>query len=374
MPKRLLIVSITMTLLPTNSIPFNPGADRSIAVMMSGGVDSSVTAYLLRREGWNVVGVTMKIPYADGCDVKRSCCGTQAAHVSGLLGIPHYFLDVREAFEKRVIEPFREWYAQGRTPSPCVDCNTEIKFDYAWNRIAAELGVDCLATGHYARVIIEGGQAYLARAVDLSRDQSYFLYGIGRDRLGNLRLPLGEFTKTRAREIAREARLPVASRQDSMELCFAGEDDYRNALGESARRPGHIIDERGEVIGEHTGIANYTIGQRKGIGIAAAEPLFVSRIDPLTNTITIAPRSALFQATVHACCVNVLIPDLTRPNTRLFGKIRSQGDPEPCTITDVSGATLTVTFTHPTFAPTPGQRLVLYDGVGRVVAGGIIGD
>ena len=374
MPKRLLIVSITMTLLPTNSIPFDPSDGKSIAVMMSGGVDSSVTAHLLRREGWNVVGVTMKIPYADGCDVRRSCCGAQAAHVAGRLGIPHYFLDVRAAFEKRVIEPFREWYAQGRTPSPCVDCNTEIKFDYAWKSISAELGVDCLATGHYARVIIEGEQAYLARAVDLSRDQSYFLYGIERDRLANLRLPLGEFSKTNVREIARKARLPVASRQDSMELCFAGEDDYRNALGESARRPGSIIDERGEVIGEHTGIVNYTIGQRKGIGIAAAEPLFVSRIDPLANTITVAPRSALFQATVHARRVNVLIPDLAQPGTSLFGKIRSQGDPEPCSITAVSESALTVTFAQPTFAPTPGQRLVLYDDGGRVVAGGIIGE
>lgn len=341
--------------------------------MMSGGVDSSVTAHLLRREGWNVVGVTMKIPYADGCDVKRSCCGTQAAYISDQLGIPHYFLDVQEAFTKRVIEPFREWYAQGRTPSPCVDCNTEIKFDYAWDRISEELGVDHFATGHYARVTVEGDAAYLSRAADLSRDQSYFLYGIKRDRLANLRLPLGELTKTRVREIAREAHLPVASRQDSMELCFAGEDDYRNALGESAHRPGSIVNEAGEVIGEHTGIANYTIGQRKGIGIAAAEPLFVSRIDPFANTITAAPRSALFATNVRACCVNILIPDLTQPGTNLLGKIRSQGDPEPCTISQID-PTLSVTFTHPTFAPTPGQRLVLYDEGGRVVAGGVIGE
>jgi len=362
-----------MKMLSTNSITFDPHAGRSIAVMMSGGVDSSVTAHLLRLEGWNVVGVTMKIPYAEGCDVRRSCCGTQAAYIADQLGIPHYFLDVTEAFTKRVIEPFREWYERGLTPSPCVDCNTEIKFDYAWRRIVEELGVEHLATGHYARVTIEGDAAYLSRAADVSRDQSYFLYGIKRERLAHLRLPLGELTKTRVREIAGEARLPVASRQDSMELCFAGEDDYRNALGESAHRPGAITNEAGEVIGEHTGIANYTIGQRKGMGIAAAEPLFVSRIDPLANTITAAPRSALFATNVRARRVNILIPDPTQPGARLFGKIRSQGDPEPCTITQ-SDPTLCVTFTQPTFAPTPGQRLVLYDQAGRVVAGGIIGE
>lgn len=362
-----------MKLLATNNIAFDNTSPRRIAVMMSGGVDSSVTAYLMKQNGWEVVGVTMKIPYADGCDVKRSCCGSQAAYVCSELGIPHYFLDVHDAFAQRVIEPFRAWYEQGRTPSPCVDCNTEVKFSYAWDSIIDELGIENLATGHYARVIADGTDAYLARAVDLNRDQTYFLYGIKRERLPKLHLPLGEFSKPEVREIARKAKLPVASRQDSMELCFAGEDDYRNALGERGKRPGHILNSAGEVIGEHTGIVDYTIGQRKGIGIAARKPLFVSDIDPSANTITVSTRTELFRREVSANCVNILIPGLIHPASRLLGKIRSQGDPEPCEITAIGECCVTVIFDNPVFAPTPGQRLVLYDESSRVAVGGVIG-
>ncbi|MCX6345010.1 MAG: tRNA 2-thiouridine(34) synthase MnmA [Armatimonadetes bacterium] len=363
-----------MRLQPPTQKPYNieTHSNKNIAVMMSGGVDSSVTALLLKQEGWNVVGVTMKIPYAQGCDLKRSCCGVQAAYVCSDLEIPHYFLDVQEVFIKKVIEPFREWYEQGKTPSPCVDCNTEIKFSHAWDCIIEQLGVDHIATGHYAQVIIDGPNAYLARAVDLTKDQTYFLYGIKRERLPRLRLPLGGLTKTEVRAIARKSRLPVASRPESMELCFSGEGDYREALGDRGGIPGAILNPDGEVIGEHTGIANYTIGQRKGMGIAARDPLFVTRIDPQANTITAADRSHLFTDTVHAENMNILIPELTQPGTIAYGKIRSQGEPDPCEITASDKSTITVRFANPIFAPTPGQRLVIYDAKSHVIAGGII--
>lgn len=339
---------------------------------MSGGVDSSVAALLLKQDGWDVVGLTMKIPYAEGCGLKRSCCGIEAAYVCRDLDIPHYYLDVREEFERCVIQPFREWYLQGRTPSPCVDCNTDLKFRLAWDFAASELGVADLATGHYATVLTDNGEAFLARASDKSRDQSYFLYGIRRDKLANLHLPLGGRTKSQVRAIARGAGLPVARRQDSMELCFAAEGDYRRVLGGYLGEPGPIVDTEGSVIGTHSGIGGFTIGQRKGIRIAAGKPLFVVDIRREDNTVVVGPRESLLAVEVYAECANILIPDMIKPGTRLFGRIRSQGEPSPCEVLFAGEVSLCVRFDEPQFAPTPGQRLVLYDCRGRVAAGGVI--
>ena len=353
--------------------PWKPGddPDRDIAVLMSGGVDSSVTALLLRDAGWNVLGITLKIPVAANCAARRSCCGLEAGYVVRELGIAHYYLDVREAFEKLVIEPFRRDYAQGRTPSPCVDCNTLIKFRLVWDFIEAQFGVRNLATGHYARVVRTEAGAFLLRGKDRSRDQSYFLYGVPRERLGHLYLPLGEMGKDAVRRLAREAKLPVARRQDSMELCFAAEGDYRAALGARAQ-PGPILDTAGNVIGEHDGIANYTIGQRKGAGVAAGKPLYVIRISAEENSITLGTREQAECRDVRAEDVNVLIPELMRAGETLYGKIRSQGEPSKCALTAADDAAVAVRFDDPQFAPTPGQRLVLYDADGRVAAGGTI--
>lgn len=355
--------------------PWTPSADtsRDVAVMMSGGVDSSATALLLKSEGWNVLGVTMSIPRAQGCDAKRSCCGMEAGYVAQALDIPHYFIDVREEFERLVIEPFRRWYLDGRTPSPCVDCNTDLKFGVVWDCIREQFGIEHLATGHYAIVTTEGNEAYLSRAADRSKDQSYFLYGICRERLGRLLLPLGGLTKTQVRKITREAGLPVARRQDSMELCFAGEQDYRKAIALEKQEPGPIVDADGNRIGTHSGIANFTIGQRKGIGIAAREALFVVGIRAEDHSVTVGPREKLHSTEVTAGCVNVLIPEELAAGTRLRGKIRSQGEPAACVVSESDGDRVSVTFDEPQFAPTPGQRLVLYDNQDRVVAGGVIG-
>jgi tRNA-specific 2-thiouridylase len=339
--------------------------------MMSGGVDSSAAALILKREGWNVVGVTLRIPFARGCEEKRSCCGMEAAYTCRSIGVPHYFVDMREEFEQLVIEPFRRWYRDGKTPSPCIDCNSRIKFELAFDLLTSELIVDRVATGHYARVVEQGGRHYLARAHHKTKDQSYFLYGITIDRLPRLLFPLGDKTKTLARKITAAAGLSVARRTESMELCFVGEGDYRKAI-DVKEVPGDILNESGFVVGRHTGIAHYTIGQRKGIGIAAKEPLFVSAIDPVANTITVAPRSALETDTVGAVEPNVMIPERLVESEVLFGKIRSQGEPAECIVTEAAADRFAVRFKVAVFAPTPGQRLVLYDEKDRVVAGGII--
>jgi len=345
--------------------------DRDIAVLMSGGVDSSVTAMILRDAGWNVVGITMRIPVAEGCGGKRPCCGLEAGYVARDLGIAHYYLDVRSEFERLVIEPFRQAYRQGRTPSPCVDCNTLIKFWLVWDFIESRFGIRHLATGHYARVLRRDDGAYLARGEDHSRDQSYFLYGIPRHRVASFHLPLGEMGKESVRRLAREAKLPVARRQDSMELCFAAEGDYRAVLGARAE-PGPIFDMNGSVIGEHDGIVNYTIGQRKGARVAAGKPLYVIRISVEDNSITLGTREQAESREVRAEEVNVLVPDLARSGETLYGKIRSQGEPSRCELVEVSESVMAVRFDEPQFAPTPGQRLVLYDAADRVVAGGVI--
>ena len=368
------IKNINMQLQPPTLEPWKPGdnPEKDIIVLMSGGVDSSATALLLKNEGWNVVGVTMKIPVAESCDVKRSCCGVEAAYVSRDLGIPHYYLDVRDAFEKLVIEKFRRSYEEGLTPSPCIDCNTLFKFGLVWDFLEESFGISHLATGHYARIVHNDSHSYLARASDKSRDQSYFLYGIPKRRLEHLVLPLGEFTKPEVRDLTHKAHLPVARRQDSMELCFAGEGDYRNALDGSSARKGSILDTNGNVLGEHEGIANYTIGQRKGIGIAGGKPLYVTRINAIENTITIGTQEDITESIVCAEEVNVLIPEKLVVGERLYGKIRSQGEPTGCTVVEVSDGKMSVEFDAPQFAPTPGQRLVLYDDNENVVAGGVI--
>ncbi|MHB0912747.1 MAG: tRNA 2-thiouridine(34) synthase MnmA [Armatimonadota bacterium] len=347
-----------------------PSTGPKVAVLMSGGVDSSVTALMLKREGCTVIGVTMKIPYAGADDCKRACCGIEAAHVCNKIGIPHYFLDVREEFHKHVIHPFLEWYKEGRTPSPCVDCNTEIKFRLAADYLLDTLGFDYVATGHYARIVNDEGESRLARARDTHKDQSYFLYGIPKKRLGRILFPLEGMNKSQTRAIAADARLPVARKEESMELCFTGQDDYRRVMDTGS--PGQILDEDGNIIGAHNGIAHYTIGQRKGIHIPHAEPLYVASIDAKANTITVAPRRSLLRDIISVVEANVLIEDALKPERKLRGKIRSQGEPAPCAVLAVGPSSFTVRFFEQAFAPAPGQRLVLYDENDHVVAGGII--
>ncbi|MHC4296021.1 MAG: tRNA 2-thiouridine(34) synthase MnmA [Planctomycetota bacterium] len=363
-----------MKLMEPSFAPWQPEKDiaQQIAVLMSGGVDSSVTAHLLRERGWDVLGVTMKIPVSCGTNV-RGCCGADAAFVCNELNIPHYFVDVTKDFEELIIEQFRQSYARGETPNPCVDCNTFLKFSLLWDFIEEQFGISHLATGHYARVSVAGGRGYLSRAKDRAKDQSYFLYGIGAERLERFVLPLGELTKEQVRSVARGLNLTVAEKAESMELCFAGEGDYRLALiGAEANREGDITDMQGNKIGTHKGIANYTLGQRKGIGFAGGKPLYVGRINAGANIIALGTRDEISFSTVKANRINTLIPEQLVVETRAFGKIRSYGDPAPCRITGAGDNEVTVEFDEPQFAPCPGQRLVLYDNADRVIAGGTI--
>lgn len=361
-------------MLPPSLEPWHgDGSDREIAVLMSGGVDSSVTALLLCDAGYRVLGITMKVPMAEACDHPSPCCGADAAIVCHQLGVPHYFVDVEQAFEQAVIEPFREAYRSGLTPNPCVDCNTRLKFAAVWDAVEAVFGVRHLATGHYARVVREGGRACLARGIDRQRDQSYFIHGIPAARLGQFHLPVGELSKDATRDIARQHGLPVAEKADSQELCFAGEADYRQALpDEVGQQPGPILDVEGNVLGGHQGIAHFTLGQRRGLRVARGEPQYVVHIDPRSRAVTIGSRAEASRRRVTAGEANVLIPERLRVGERLFGKTRSVGDPAPCTVAAAGESGMAVDFDEPQFGPAPGQRLVLYDEKDRVVAGGVI--
>jgi tRNA-specific 2-thiouridylase len=344
----------------------------AIAVLMSGGVDSSVAALLLKREGWNVLGVTLKIPTACTVGHKGVCCGSEAAFVCQALGVPHYFLDVTEAFCAYVIEPFRAAYRNGRTPNPCADCNSEIKFSLARSEIEKRFGISALATGHYARIDRAHGEPLLRRAKDDGKDQSYFVYDIPRERLRDLYFPLGDWRKSEVRAFARKHGLPVAEREESMELCFAGEADYRNALDEGVASPGPIRHISGMHLGTHRGLAHYTVGQRKGLGVRWDRPLYVSGIDVANNALLVAERENLLCREVATARLQILQPDRLRVEAHLLGQIRSGGSASTCVVCDISQDSLLVRFATPVFAPTTGQRLVLYDNNGGVVAGGVI--
>ena len=347
-------------------------ADKQIAVLMSGGVDSSTAAYLLKQQGWDVLGITMKIPLSVSTG-PRLCCGADAAFVCDQLAVPHYFVDVTEAFEEIIIKPFRQSYAAGQTPNPCVDCNTFLKFSLLWDFLEERFGIPYLATGHYARVCKTDGRVYLGRAKDKAKDQSYFLYGIVSERLAGLVLPLGELTKEEVRSIAADVNLPVAEKPESVELCFAGEGDYRDALTDApAARPGDITDMQGNKIATHKGIANYTLGQRRGIGFAGGKPLYVGKIDAQKNTIALGTKDEVSFRTVSANQLNVLIPEEVVVGGQFFGKIRSYGDSHLCKLIEVNEQAMTVEFDLPQFAPCPGQKLVLYNSESYVVAGGTI--
>ena len=358
---------------PAGSGEFKKGNSKQIAVLMSSGVDSSVTAYLLKQQGWDVLGVTMIIPVSCGGGGDRSCCGADAAFVCDELEIPHKLIDVIEPFNELIIDNFAKSYSEGATPNPCVDCNSNLKFSLVWDVIRENCGIENLATGHYAKISNTNNNTYLGRAKDKTKDQSYFLYGIKKDKLGKLQFPLGELTKIEVRKIASESKLTVAEKSESMELCFAGQGDYRAVLDcEKINLPGAILDMQGNRISTHKGIANYTLGQRQGIGYAGGKPLYVAKIDAKANTISLGSREDISTNIIKANMVNILIPDEYVPEKQIFGKIRSYGNPLPCKLIEADDSSMTVEFETPMFAPCPGQRMVLYNNEDNIIAGGTI--
>jgi len=360
-------------LMPPSLEPWAPTQDvsRQVAVMMSGGVDSSVTAQWLKQQGWDVLGITMKIPVA--CDTgKRGCCGADAAFVCHDLGLAHYFVDVTQDFRDTIIEPFQKAYAAGQTPNPCIDCNTILKFQRVWDLVEQTFGIHYVATGHYARVVHTQGKSLLCRGHDPQKDQSYFLYGVPAHRLPHLLLPLGDLTKSKVRAQAKAQDLSVADKPESMELCFAGEGDYRVALDEQANVPGDLLDMEGQKIGSHKGVSFYTLGQRKGIGYAGGKPLYVGRIDAKANTVSLGTREQVCCDFIRVEQLNILDPDALCAGNTYGAKIRSYGTPHPCRLEQVTETALETRFETPQFAPSPGQRLVLYGSHDHVVAGGVI--
>ena len=363
-----------MRIAPSNPNRVFPSGDRTIALLMSGGVDSSVVALLLKRQGWDVVGFTLRIPDLEGHVAET---GESAAHVAEELEIPHFIVHAEEAFAQKVIAPFLASYTRGLTPNPCADCNKNIKFGLLIDAIdGLALRPLPIATGHYVRLLrgdasqqsSDGGRCYLARGANEAKDQSYFLCDIERERLCRLHFPLSELSKEEVRRLAREAGMAVAERTDSMEICFAAGGDYRKKLTVGA--PGDIVDKKGSILGRHSGVGNYTLGQRKGLGIAAPHPLYVVKIDVLRNEIVVSDQNDAYSYAVSAVRPNVLAPD--RVDRPLRGKTRSRSPLSPCQIARLDDDTLSVTFASPQFAPAAGQRLVLYDEEDVLVVSGTI--
>ncbi len=344
---------------------------RRIAVLMSGGVDSSVTALKLQQDGWEITGVNMRIPLACGGGSVVDCSGVE--EVAERLNIPLYRVDLTEIFQQEVISHFECEYRQGRTPNPCCDCNRKLKFEAVWDIIESELGIENVATGHYARILREEGRTCIARGTDLNKDQSYFIYGIKPERLKHFYLPLGELSKDETRELARAAGLTVAEKSESMDLCFAGGGDYRNALSDITEdKEGDFVDTEFNVVGRHHGISQYTVGQRK-LGMSfGPEPSYALRIIPEKNQVMVGTRKDAYKNRVTARLITVHQPELLNETTELQGKIRSGGELIGCSVNSYSAPEISVTFQRELFAPTPGQHLVLYNFDATIVAGGII--
>ena len=348
---------------------------------MSGGVDSSVAALLLHRQGYDVVGVTMRLWSVEREDVPASskrCCSVEdvedARRVCHEIGVPHYFLNFEKQFQSHVIDYFVQEYDRGRTPHPCLACNDKIKFDFLLRR-ATFLDADYIATGHYGRVrTAADGRRTLLKGIDGSKDQSYVLFTLGQHELRQLLLPVGEYPKDEIRRLAAEANLPVADKPDSQEICFIPDDNYRKFVADRVKpRPGNLISTRGEILGDHPGIQFFTVGQRRGLGLRGHtdRPMYVTRIDSESNDVVLGEQGDLFSSTLWASRVSYVSGAVPTGPMRVTAKIRYKAEPSTATVVPISDDSAEVRFDQPQRAVTPGQAVVFYDG-DRIVGGGYI--
>ncbi len=340
---------------------------KRVLIGMSGGVDSSVAAALLKEQGYDVIGVTLRL--WDSPETEQR----DASAVCRLLGIEHHVLDHTEQFRRQVIDPFTQRYLAGKTPNPCIFCNRFIKFSALFEALAA-FDCDAIATGHYARLQEYEGRLTFLREENNPKDQTYVLYPLTQELLRVLILPLSGMNKERVRDLARHYGLPIAEKADSQEICFIPDKNYGRFLRDytgTEPEKGNFVDADGRVLGQHTGIWDYTVGQRKGLGIALGTPVYVTAIDPLTNTVTLGVSGQEFHRSFIAEDLNwMAIPRLTAP-TVLSVKIRYGGKPVPATVTPLQDGTVRVEFDTPQRAVTPGQSAVFYQD-NLLVGGGEI--
>ncbi len=358
--------------------------NKKVVVGMSGGVDSSVAAFLLKEQGYEVIGVTMEIwQKQPEWEIGREggCCGFRAAEdarqVASMLGIPHYVMNFRDIFQEKVIDYFVKEYQLGHTPNPCIACNRYVKWE-ALLRRSMEIGADYIATGHYASIKkLPNGRYAIVQSASGYKDQSYALYNLTQEQLKHTLMPVGCYEKEKIREIAMEQKLPVANKPDSQEICFIPDNNYRRFLEDETgmkAREGNFVDKAGRILGRHKGITHYTIGQRKGLGLAVGHPVFVTEIRPETNEVVIGENEDIFVDGLHAVSLQYMAAEQYREGQRMKAKIRYSDKGQMCTVKRIGGNSINIVFDQKVRAVTPGQAVVFYqDNVvlgGGTIAGG----